>query len=331
MINFTSNNFIHHQSMNINQNDKSKEFSFSSSLVICNDRETKVTSSTSLFENNESFIESIQSQCKQNEEEVIKDCDASSCSSCSSCGSSSSSSTEELSSSIEELGSFPITVTSSNSMIHHHYPKMSLPVVLEEGEEDDDECSTLTSGIEGDHDEKEKVLSINIDQLTDLNKTDQNNNNNTICSHSDETCQTALLSLSFDSASVDSTDFKDCSSTSTTTKVEKLEEELNSRFNAIIALKEVVLRKNKENKRLRGKVSKKDKLNQELQKRNNDLEKQLADVKEQMRLISFNRDTKPEHFNDEDETIDRCSTKEDNHESIFDLLHRINELRKRSV
>ena len=318
--------------MNINQNDKSKEFSSSSSssLVICNNRETKVTSSKSLFGNNESFIESIPSQYKQNEEEVIKDCDASSCSSCSSCGSSSSS-TEELSSSIEELGSFPITVTSSNSMIHHHYPMMSLPVVLEEGEEDDDECSTFTSGIEEDHDEKEKVLSINIDQLTDLNKTDQNNKSTTICSHSDETCQTALLSLSFDSASVDSTDFKDCSSTTTTTKVEKLEEELNSRLNAIIALKEVVLRKNKENKRLRGKVSKKDKLNQELQKRNNDLEKQLADVKDQMRLISLNGDTKSEHFNDEDETVDGRSTKEDNHESIFDLLHRINELRKRSV
>ncbi len=149
----------------------------------------------------------------------------------------------------------------------------------------------------------------------------------TICSNTDATCQTLPVSISQDSIGDVSLEY----SYSNTCTTQKVNEELDSRLNAILALKEVVFAQRlaikhstKEKQRLATHLSQRTRRNQKLHQRNQRLEKELASMKEQLRLA--NSKLLKYELQQEAEHCEEYSVQEQ--ESIFELLHKINDVRK---
>jgi hypothetical protein len=298
-----------------------------------------------------SFAESIQTNINEtNNNDCDYDCDASSCSSSSSgedeCESSSSSS--PTSSSSKHLnahaGSFPSSCPSmENASLG--VVSMPLPIVFEE----EDECETIVSNIEDEEQEREQSQEQESLQLDEdgqeiiPNPEDEDDSEEeherepcakTVCSNTDATCQTIPISLSQDSTISANTESASVSASVTSIDhthptIQNFEEELDSRLNAILALKEVVFAQRmamkestKDKLRLSSKLANKNKLNKQMCSRNRHLEKELALVKEQLRvatskLLLIEEDNEEE---EKEEVVEK--------ESIFDVLHRINEARK---
>ncbi len=298
------------------------------------------------------------------------DCDASSCSSSSSGDESQPSDIPTCTSTQDEQGSFPSSSSSSSSsvMVGVSHLMTSLPVVFEEGEEEEEECeqddndnvqfSNIHSTQEEDcleHDsstqsQKTSELKDLTNTITPIPKKIGNANtyeqilcpsNNTVCSNTDSTSQTAQDSISDgdDGGSVENySTIGSIGTTETSNKrLQQLEEELDNRLNAILALKEVVFTQRmalKASKRDHERISKKlvhqTNLNKDLYKRNMDLERKLAKMKVQFRLVNT---TKSEGATQNDENdkkakVSSRSSSIDREGTILKLLNRINEDRK---
>lgn len=299
------------------------------------------------------------------------DCDASSCSSSSSEDESQPSDIPTCTSTQDEQGSFPSSSSSSSSsvMVGVSHFMTSLPVVFEEGEEEEEECeqddndnvqfgnihSTQEEEDCLEHDsstqsQKTSELKDLTNTITPIPKKIGNANtyeqilcpsNNTVCSNTDSTSQTAQDSISDgdDGGSVENySTIGSIGTTETSNKrLQQLEEELDNRLNAILALKEVVFTQRmalKASKRDHERISKKlvhqTNLNKDLYKRNMDLERKLAKMKVQFRLVNT---TKSEGATQNDENdkkakVSSRSSSIDREGTILKLLNRINEDRK---
>ncbi len=301
-----------------------------------------------------SFAESISMEGDAAALNAIEDCDASSCS---------SSSDEELTPHLHssQQGSFPSCPPSVEQKNSGLVVSMPLPVVFEE-----DECETSVSNIDEEEEEDEQGKEMERaagDNTKNVHVGPQENDHEavlededasvdsgapkltkdtiesgfyssakTVSSNTDATCQTAPISISLDSTSEASAEII------TTTK--SMEDELDSRLHAILALKEVVFTQRmaikettKDKQRLISKVAQRDRINTKLLKRNKDLERQLASLREQLDAANLKLSQKVQEEGQNDpyvEQVDDDSTlgprKE---ETIFELLHRMNERRKK--
>jgi len=284
---------------------------------------------------------------------ISEDCDCD----CDCDASSTSSSSEEDSSPhihSSQQGSFPSCPPSVEQKKSLGVVSMPLPVVFEE----EDECDISVSNIDDNEKEEEqedgegheeKVVEEGT-KTVDVDPQKRNNpeeamttkdtiesgfyysSSKTVCSNMDATCQTAAISISQDSAS-------ELSSEITTSK--NLEDELDSRLNAILALKEVVFTQRmaikestKDKQRLFSKITQRDKINRKLLQRNKELERELTKVKKLLQAanakLSQKQDREEEQIDVQVvETDDESTVGRRKEESIFDLLHRMNEKRKK--
>lgn len=294
------------------------------------------------------------------------DCDASSCSSSSLEDESQPFSIPTSTSAQDEQGCFPSSSSSSSSssvMVGVNHSMTTLPVVFEEGEEEEEECeqdddndNIQSSNINSTQEEEDclqhnsSTQSQETSELKDLTNTitpipkkveSVNTNeqilcpsNNTVCSNTDATSQTAQDSISDgdDGGSVENySTSRSIGTTETSNKrLQQLEEELDNRLNAILALKEVVFTQRmalKASKRDHERISKKlvhqTNLNKDLCKRNMDLERKLAKMKEQFRLVNVTKSEGAKQNDEKAKVSSRSSSKERE-----GTIYRINEDRK---
>ena len=221
-------------------------------------------------------------------------------------------------------------IVKSSSIVNEEEAKRisSNPLVQESRDQECTTRNTCTMEVEEiNEDAIIHALKIVPSDSSDLTTSDtsttnvQHNSSKTVCSNTDATCQTVPISITQDSSTICDLSI-DLSSS-------KLEDELDSRLNAILALKEVVFAQrmsikssNKERQRLLSRLNNRNKMNKKLNERNRKLEIELALVQEQLRVANsalLKHELKQEVSND-------YSPQEQ--ESIFELLHKINEVRK---
>ena len=122
-------------------------------------------------------------------------------------------------------------------------------------------------------------------------------------------------------------------------------QELDSRLNAIIALKEVVFTQRmkvkettRDKKRLEKKMAHRDKVYRDIQRKNHELERQVAKLKEQLTAANSRLSVSQQLTYHDGDADDECSNSNSTFssamvkresESIFEFLDRINERRKK--